>query len=876
MVPCERSCHKEYILSHIKCFDQPPSATEDWACDKCIVETTPEHIAESTMHIASSSGHEESMSNESDLPLTPTPEVNKEHVSIFNELRSTRRRHPKSFMSAHLNINSVRYKFDEVKEVLTDGIVDLLVLSETKIDDTFRDDLFHVDGYTLQRRDRTRGGGGIMTFIRSDIPARRRHDLESDQLEGITYEVNIGQNKWAFVCMYKPPSLDDDLFNSECIKVLDKCTTIADKLLVIGDLNYDMLDKSKSKPLTDLSDLFDFHCLVKLPTCHVLHAKPSLVDVILTNAPKSCFGHLNFTTGISDWHNMVTICIKGVVEKGERSIYKYRSFRNYDRDMFVNDLSEIHVCDINHCDNVNMAYDGFVEDLTRIVDKHVPVKQRYQRKKLPCMNRELRKAIYTKHMLYSKYVKNRSSKTWEKYRVQRNYVEKLKCKSTSKYFIERCTGGHKADKFWPTIKPFLSKKGNSSSGKIILEENGSILSDSKEVCETFNSFYVNVAKEIGKDFVFEEDTHPSIVKILEHKENDVTFNFEHVNTDFVSKTINSFNVKKATGVDSLSVKILREGCDVLSQSITTLVNKSIDYGIFPDSLKKAQVCPIFKKGDCMDKKNYRPVSVLPIISKIFEKAISSQLTDFFEPIFNTFLCAFRRGYGCQTTLLRLIEDWKEALDKNMYVAAILMDLSKAFDCLPHNILLSKLAAYGLSGDSINLLGNYLANRQQQVKIGDSLSSWSDIQKGVPQGSILGPLLFNVFINDIFYFVDQSSLYNYADDNTLSFATPDFNKLISVLQAESNSLIDWFHFNCMKANPDKFQAIAIGKRTFEKSPVFELKGSIFIECEDVVKLLGIDIDYQLKFDKRPKGPHIVHLSTMCHLFEESAKADIFVY
>ena len=281
----------------------------------------------------------------------------------------------------------------------------------------------------------------------------------------------------------------------------------------------------------------------------------------------------------------------------------------------------------------------------------------------------------------------------------------------------------------------------------------------------------------------------------------------------------------------------------------------------------------------MDKKNYRPVSVLPIISKIFEKAISSQLTDFFEPIFNTFLCAFRRGYGCQTTLLRLIEDWKEALDKNMYVAAILMDLSKAFDCLPHNILLSKLAAYGLSGDSINLLGNYLANRQQQVKIGDSLSSWSDIQKGVPQGSILGPLLFNVFINDIFYFVDQSSFYNYADDNTLSFAIPDFDKLISVLQAES----DWFHFNCMKANPDKFQAIAIGKRTFEKSPVFELKGSIFIECEDVVKLLGIDIDYQLKFDKHVNnlcrkasqqlavlkriGKHLCHLSklTIFHTF-----------
>ena len=195
-----------------------------------------------------------------------------------------------------------------------------------------------------------------------------------------------------------------------------------------------------------------------------------------------------------------------------------------------------------------------------------------------------------------------------------------------------------------------------------------------------------------------------------------------------------------------------------------------------------------------------------------------------------------------------------ALDQNMYVAAILMDLSKAFDCLPHNILLRKLEAYGLSGDSLNLMQSYLSNRRQQVKVGNSLSRWADIQKGVPQGSILGPLLFNVFINDIFYFIAKSTLYNYADDNTLSFASPNFEQLINVLETESNILIDWFTFNCMKANPEKFQAIAIGKKTFNKEPVFNLKGDINITCEDTVKLLGIEIDYQLKFD--------AHVSNLC--------------
>lgn len=182
-----------------------------------------------------------------------------------------------------------------------------------------------------------------------------------------------------------------------------------------------------------------------------------------------------------------------------------------------------------------------------------------------------------------------------------------------------------------------------------------------------------------------------------------------------------------------------------------------------------------------------------------------------------------------------------------------MDLSKAFDCLPHNILLSKLSAYGMSEDAVKLMASYLSDRKQQIKIGTVVSSWAEINKGVPQGSILGPLLFNVFINDIFYFIQKGTLYNYADDNTLSFHSPNFDYMVSVLQSESEILIDWFYFNCMKANPDKFQAIAVGKKTHDKSPVFKL-GNASIECEDIVKLLGVDIDFNLSFDS--------HIQNIC--------------
>ena len=179
------------------------------------------------------------------------------------------------------------------------------------------------------------------------------------------------------------------------------------------------------------------------------------------------------------------------------------------------------------------------------------------------------------------------------------------------------------------------------------------------------------------------------------------------------------------------------------------------------------------------------------------------------------LSAFRAGYGCQTALLKVIEDWKIALDENKYIAAILMDLSKAFDCLPHDLLLQKLKTYGVTDSALNLLQNYLSGRKQCVKIGSSFSDWQDIYKGVPQGSILGPVLFNIFINDIFYFINDSSLYNYADDNTLSYVSNDVDTLVSTLEKDSLILIDWFTSNQMKANPDKFQAISIGKKPITK-------------------------------------------------------------
>ena len=227
--------------------------------------------------------------------------------------------------------------------------------------------------------------------------------------------------------------------------------------------------------------------------------------------------------------------------------------------------------------------------------------------------------------------------------------------------------------------------------------------------------------------------------------------------------------------------------------------------------------------------------------------------EFLEDHFHPMLSAFRPGFGCQTALFKIVEDWKRALDDNKYIAAISMDLSKAFDCLPHNFLLLKLEAYGLTKQSLNLLNNYLEEREQRVKVGGTYSEWSQLLKGVPRDSMLGPVLFNVCINDIFLFVKDSTIYNYADDNTVSNCDNDIDVVTKTLENDSMELINWFSLNLMKANPDKFQAIAIGKKNKSQNLSFNLNGNKIV-CEDNVKLLGVTIDSDLNFDN--------HISEMC--------------
>ena len=274
---------------------------------------------------------------------------------------------------------------------------------------------------------------------------------------------------------------------------------------------------------------------------------------------------------------------------------------------------------------------------------------------------------------------------------------------------------------------------------------------------------------------------------------------------------------------------------------------------FPSNMKQAEVSPIYKKSDNLSKENYRPVSILTRLSKIYESVMNDQLVCHFTSIFNNLMSAFRKGYSCQTLLVKCIEDWKMALDENKHVGVLLTDLSKAFDCLPHGLLLAKLKAYGLDLSACNLIASYLSDRKQRVKIGNCRSEWISLSKGVPQGSILGPLLFNVFTNDMYMFLDSCVLYNYADDNSLSISAHTVQDVISGLESDGKNAIKWFTDNGMKANPNKFQFMILSPNE-NTDYSLTLADDTIIKSERHVKVLGVIIDSKLNFS--------LHISSVC--------------
>ena len=420
------------------------------------------------------------------------------------------------------------------------------------------------------------------------------------------------------------------------------------------------------------------------------------------------------------------------------------------------------------------------------------------------------------------------------------------------------------------MKPLLSNKGINST-KINLKSDTKVITKDCEVAECFNLFFENAVNSLEikenrllmsscehlddpiEKLIKKFEVHPCILAIKDNIVARDNFEFAQITTEQMLSEINNINSKKIGTFLDIPSKILKKSADIVVNFLTDVWNEQIvRKNVFPDELKLAELTPIFKKGDSTLAKNYRPVSVLPCISKIFERIMQKQIAEYIEYFLSQFLCGYRKGYNTQIALMGLIEKWKKALDQKGFAGAILMDLSKAFDTIDHDLLISKLNAYGFGIKSLKILRNYLSNRWQRTKINNSFSTWSLILKGVPQGSVLGPILFNIFLNDIFFILKETDICNFADDTTPNACDLRLDELLRRLEHDSALAVCWFESNNMKLNTDKCFLLISGHK-YEN--LWAKVGEDVIWESNKVTLLGIDIDRQLKFD--------FHMTNICN-------------
>ena len=248
--------------------------------------------------------------------------------------------------------------------------------------------------------------------------------------------------------------------------------------------------------------------------------------------------------------------------------------------------------------------------------------------------------------------------------------------------------------------------------------------------------------------------------------------------------------KKASQASGIPVKINKESRDLIACFVLYNFNNALSSTEYPASLKCADTTPVFKKDDKTDKTNYRPISILPNLSKIYEQFMQNQMYPYLNQVSSKYQCGVRKGYNAQHCLMAMIEKWRKFLDIGGHAGALLTDLSKAFDCIDHELLIAKLHAYGFDTDALKFIYSYLKGRKQRTKINSSYSSFPEILFGVPQGSILGPLLFNAYICDLFYDIDDLDFASFADNNTPYSCLSDMISVLGQLKGGIDKISDW--------------------------------------------------------------------------------------
>ena len=783
----------------------------------------------------------------------------------------------------HVNIRSIKRNFYKLENLLSKFIYppQIIGLSETNIQDENKkqdekkkqekQDKFipTLKGYDFFSDDSRLRVGGSGIFIKSDLDYTVRNDLylKVKDCENVWLEICTQNKKIIVSSLYRHPRHNFSEYQEAILNTIEKINSKKQLFYILGDMNLNLLKYSESKNIQyylDQLQTVNCHNIIDKPT-RVTMSSFSLIDHIYTNDLIHKLTPSIILSDISD-HFPTFLSINTPVFETPKEV-KFRDMKHFVPGRFLYELKES-IASIsekvlkfetgNQSDYktaVDNAFSDFHHSFFDLVNEHAPYKTisptRHKFKEKPWISRRILDLGKKRDKLYSQALKTRDSDLFDQYKQIRNKVNH-ETKLSEKHFYRNKiqAAKNKSKVMWQLINGALhttKKKSKSNISRVkILEKNKppKYLNDPNDIANAFNEFFVNIGKSMA-DKIPNVDSVNYSARLLQ------SFALQEVVVDEIANLIYALSDNKSCREDDIPVKFLKLSCSVIAPFLTNIFNKCITLGIYPDLLKTAKVIPLFKEGQKDECSNYRPISLLMHANKIFEKLIHKRLYSFLQKmnILDKNQYGFRKKHSTAYAIYDLIENKLKNLDDDLITCALYIDLSKAFDTVDHNILMSKLENYGIRGTPLDLLKNYLSNRKQFTVVNGQKSGELPIEIGVPQGSVLGPLLFLLYINDLPY---ASLLLTklYADDTCLIFSAKTVDELQVVINREVNKIQSWMFSNKLSINYKKTKFMIINKRN-NHAPFRLYINDNRIEQVKCFKYLGIRIDDKLEWKEQIK-------------------------
>lgn len=758
-----------------------------------------------------------------------------------------------SFSAFHLNARSINQNFSNFSNLLEclNFHFDVIGISETWLKES--DHSVDLVGYNFIHSFRkNRIGGGIGLYLSNDLEFKERSDihfLDSNTAESLFVEIIKPHGKNIIVgVIYRPPNQNLNSFVNEFSELAEKISRENKILYIMGDFNINLLNVDNHCQTSEFLDgLFsNLLCpMINRPT-RITSYTASLIDNIFTN---NFDGHMVnglLFADISDHLPIFSIMMDDEYYTQNRITQTYRdkSIKNVEK--FKDKLANCDWFNTIGQNNPTNAYSTFIDKFTSIYNECFPIKRSSKKRRIrkPWISKGLLKSIKTKNKLYKQLIRKPNPNSERVYKDYKNKLNHSIRMAKRLYYDEKLTE-NKANikQTWNLLNSIMNKNKQRSSPNIVFRHDDKEISDPTEIANHFCNFFSNIGPNLARNI---PNTNVSPKSFLPGEFLSSIF-IETVSEAEVITIAKNFQSGKATGYDNIPISTIKSTIDIIAKPLTHIINMSFKYGIFPDQLKISRVVPLFKSGDKSTISNYRPVSVLPAFSKIFEKAFYNRLVKYLNR--HDILCknqyGFRKAHSTAFALIDLYEKISKSIDNKEVAIGIFMDLSKAFDAISHEILFQKLEHYGIRGIALDWVKSYFCNRRQFVSYKNASSHLKYISCGVPQGSILGPLLFLIYINDICYVSNFAKLILFADDTNLFFTDKDPVYLNHVVNRELESFSVWLATNKLSLNLKKTKFIDFKskqKRTSAECRVLINNQEIEQVKENV--FLGIILDENL--------------------------------